>query len=229
MFPPFCHLGLVLLERTFAQNSAGRVEMIETSKDGGLLDLACLYLSGPMEYVADHGVEWRRKFIKLAKEAKLRLDIIDPTNKPGGDQMRIGEDKGHQTKLKTDGRWRELRDYVRKYRRFDLRFVDISDLLIAVVDPRVPQWGTSNEIYFAEAQHKPMFFIIDGGLKNLPNWLFDVVELDDAVKGTRCNVFQSVEEVVNELVLLNHGQIPMNDKWVLVRKHLEHARSQNPN
>lgn len=190
----------------------------------GRLDGACCYLSGPMEFVADHGVEWRRKFIRLTREAGLRIDFIDPTDKPGGEDIKIGENKEIQAKLQREGKWIQLRNYVHKYRRFDLRFVDYSDFLVAVIDPRVPQWGTANEIYFAEMEHKPIFFICDGGLYNLPRWLFDVVDLDDYDRGTRCNVFQSVEEVIEQLKELDHGMYHLSDKWVLVRKHIEAAR-----
>ena len=193
----------------------------------GKLDMACGYLSGPMEFVADHGVEWRRKFIKLVKEANLKIDLIDPTDKPGGIEVKIGENKAHQEQLQREGRWKELQEYVGDYRRFDLRFTDNADFLVVVVDPRVPQWGTSNEVYEAERQHKPMFFICDGGLANLPRWLFDVIDLDEGYNKP-CNVFQTVEEVVRQLVRLDNGVIPMSKKWVLVRKDLERRRNQNP-
>lgn len=191
----------------------------------GKLDGACCYLSGPMEFVADHGVEWRRKFVRLAKEAKLKIDFLDPTNKPGGEDIKIGENKEHQAKLQKEGKWVELRNYVHQYRRYDLRFVDYSDFLVVVVDPTVPQWGTSNEVYVSEMQHKPVFFIVEGGMYNLPRWLFDVVDVDDYYKGTQCNVFSSVEEVIEHLVELNDGRRHMDDRWVLVRKFLERARN----
>lgn len=180
----------------------------------GKLDGACGYLSGPMEFVADHGVEWRRKFIKLVSMAGLKVDLIDPTDKPGGIDVKIGENKAYQESLQKQGRWNELREYVKAYRRYDLRFVDISDFLVVVVDPRVPQWGTANEVYTAEQQHKPMFFICDGGLANLPRWLFDVVDLDNPIKNKRQNVFGSVEEVVQELKNLDIGAVPMSNEWV---------------
>lgn len=190
----------------------------------GKLDGACCYLSGPMEFAADHGVEWRRKFVRLIKEADLKIDCIDPTNKPGGSFVGNDEDKDYQVRLQREGRWIELQNYVSKYRRADLRFVDLSDFLVAVIDPRVPQWGTSNEVYEAERQHKPTFFIIEGGLEKLPRWLFDVIDLDNFMKGTRCNVFECVEQVVEELKLLDGGQLHMSDEWVLVRKHIEFSR-----
>ena len=106
----------------------------------GLLDGAWGYLSGPMEYVADHGVEWRRKFTRLVYEAELDVALIDPTDKPGGKDIKMGEDKATQVDLQSGGRFKELQQYVGKYRRFDLRFVDQSDFSVVVVDPRVPQW-----------------------------------------------------------------------------------------
>jgi hypothetical protein len=195
----------------------------------GKLDGACGYLSGPMEFVADHGVVWRRKFIKLVAEAGLKIDLIDPTDKPGGLDIKIGENKAYQEMLQREGRWQELRQYVKAYRRYDLRFVDISDFLVVVVDPRVPQWGTSNEVYTAEQQHKPIFFICEGGLYKLPRWLFDVADLDNPIKNKRCNVFGSVEEVVQELIKLDTGVEKMNDEWVLIRKNIEELRSKSVN
>jgi nucleoside 2-deoxyribosyltransferase len=190
----------------------------------GKLEGACCYLSGPMEFVADHGVEWRRKFIRLSKEAGLKIDYIDPTNKPGGQDVKIGENKEYQATLQREGKWHMLKNYVQSYRRYDLRFVDLSDFLVAVIDPTIPQWGTSNEIYVAETQHKPTFFIIEGGLAKLPRWLFGVVDLDNEILSTRCNVFDSVEAVISELVELDTGSLPMTNEWVLVRKHIERAR-----
>lgn len=186
----------------------------------GKLDCALGYLSGPMEYVADHGVEWRRKFSRLIYEAGLDIDLIDPTNKPGDDQ-KIGEDKFYQTKLKQEKRWKELAEYVGEYRRYDLRYVDYSDFIVVVVDPRVPQWGTSNEVYFGEMQHKPTFFVCDGGLSNLPNWLFDLLDFEG---DEPINVFESIEEVVAILKKLDSGERELSKEWVLVRKHIEQNR-----
>lgn len=193
----------------------------------GKLDGACGYLSGPMEFVADHGVEWRRKFIQMVKDAGLNIDLIDPTDKPGDESIKIGENKTVQVELQRQGRFKELQEYVHEYRRYDLRFVDISDFLVTVIDPRVPQWGTGNEVYVAEMQHKPNFFICEGGLYNLPRWLFDVIDrIEDDSKDTlkECNVYENLEEVVAELLALNSGQKPLNNEWVLVRKDIEQRR-----
>lgn len=191
----------------------------------GKLDMALGYLSGAMEFVPDHGVEWRKKFINLVKETELNIDLIDPTHKPGDIEE---EDKNHQVTLQKEGRFRELQKYVNNYRHLDLRYVDISDFLIVVVDPTVPQWGTSNETYLAEMQRKPTFFVVEGGLYNLPRWLFDVIgkitHEDPVLAQKEANVYGSIEEVVSELVALNNGEKQLSDKWVLVRSILSEEK-----
>lgn len=185
----------------------------------GKLEKATCYLSGPIEFAPDGGVQWRREFIRLTLEAGLKLYYIDPTNKPGGHNIPMMEDKSHQEKLQKEGRWQEMRDYVANYRAYDLRAVDASDFMIFLIDPTIPQWGTANEVYEAEREHKPSFFICEGGLYNLPRWLFDVVDLEE--DGLRCNVFETVEQVVQELVGYNDGTYPMGREWILFRKRLE--------
>jgi hypothetical protein len=183
------------------------------------LDESTAYLSGSMEMVADHGVEWRRKFIRLSNEAGLGVHYIDPTNKPGNINNigNIDEDKGYQELLQKEGRFEELKAYVAKYRREDLRYVDISDFLIASITPSVAQWGTSNEIYEAEKQHKPRFAIISSGLRKLPRWLFDVFNLED--------IFEKEEDVIDRLIKLDNGELPLDKRWVLVRKHIQNQRN----
>jgi hypothetical protein len=176
-----------------------------------------------MEFAKDHGVTWRRHFIHLVDQYRLNIDLIDPTDKPGGEDVHIGENKAHQQMLQETGQFRILQQYVHRYRRFDLRFTDNSDFLVVVVDPTIPQWGTANEVYVAETAHHPKFFICEGGLRKLPRWLFDVI--DDIGEDGTANVYQSVEEVVAELVALDNGVKPMSDEWVLIRKDIEERRT----
>lgn len=186
----------------------------------GKLDQAIVYLSGSMEAVADHGVGWRRKFIELSDLGGLDISFIDPTNKPGPPELKVGEDKAHQEMLQKEGRFEELRDYVADYRRYDLRACDYMDALVAYINPAVPHWGTPNEIYVAEAAHKPRFCVIEGGLSKLPRWLFDVFPLD--------HVFETLDDCIQRLVSLDDGTIPMSREWVLIRKYIISNRSSRP-
>lgn len=177
----------------------------------GKLDEAIFYLSGPMEFATDNGVGWRRKFVRLAMFSGLKIYFIDPTNKPGREHGN-NESRNYQTQLKKEGKFRELQSYVHKYRRDDLRFCDKLDAAIVVIDPKIPSWGTANEVFVSETEHKPMFVICEGGLEKLPNWCFDVFDLD--------LVFGSIEEVIEELVKLDSGEKPLDDRWVLIQQHL---------
>lgn len=190
-------------------------------KNEGKLDGSLCYLSGPMEYAKDNGIVWRRKFIKLCQKKGLKITFIDPTNKPGKEDLEIEEDKKTQIHLQETGQFLELKKYVSAYRRADLRFVDYSDFLVVLVDPNVHMCGTYNEIFTAEQQHKPIFFVCEGGLKKLPRWLFGVIDLDDPKKDKRCNVFESFEQVIEELEKINNGSLDTSHEWVLIRKHLE--------
>jgi hypothetical protein len=181
----------------------------------GQLDGACGYLSGAMEFVKDHGVAWRKKIIQLVDDANLDILLIDPTDKPGD---HIGENQALQSELQRTGKFDELRACVCQYRHKDLRYTDGSDFLIVMIDPAVPQWGTANEVYVGEDEHKPLFIICEGGLYTLPRWLFGVVKEDLS------NVYQSVEEVVAELIALDKGEKPMDDDWILFRRKLERQR-----
>lgn len=181
----------------------------------GKLDGATLYLSGGIDNVQDCGVGWRREFIKQIKENNLKINCIDPTNKPVEQSLKLGEglaDKEYQEKLQKEGHFEELKKHVTKYRHCDLRFCDISDILVCYIN-HVPQWGTANEIYVSEMQHKPRFVICPGGLYKLPRWLFDVFELED--------VFEDVNGVIKRLIEIDNGTRDTDEKWVLIRKYLE--------
>jgi nucleoside 2-deoxyribosyltransferase len=187
------------------------VGKFKTTRKGNL-DHATIYLSGPMEFVADAGVEWRKNFRRLIEEKGLKIKVIDPTQKPGESATAIAENKSYQERLQQEGRFEELRCYVHNYRRKDLRFVDISDAIVAVIDRNIYQCGTLNEVFVAEAQHKPILAIVEGGLYKLPRWLFDVLDFN--------LIFESVEEVIEYLELINQQENILDDRWVLVRKYL---------
>jgi len=181
-------------------------------KKKGNLHGAMIYLSGPMEFVKDDGVGWRKKIKGLIEESGLELKIIDPTQKPGESEDTIAENKKYQQMLQDTGRFDELAAFVHDYRRKDLRYVDICDALIAVIDKNTYQCGTLNEVFLAESQHKPILTICVGKEYELPRWLFDVID--------RKLLFETIEEVVEYLVKLNNQETPLDKTWVLVRKHI---------
>ena len=197
----------------------------------GKLDRAVVYLSGAMEYVADDGVEWRREFIKQCLLADLYIDFIDPTDKPGGEDVMIDENKALQIELQSTGQFKELQKRVNKFRRYDLGYTDQMDFMVTMISPGVAQWGTANEVYVGETNHRPNFFICPNSMYELPRWLFGVIDeikSDDPETALReSNVYGNVESVVAELIALDRGEKPLGDEWILVRKDIEDRRERN--
>ncbi len=181
-----------------------------------VLKNAVCYLSGPMQYAPDDGLGWRKKFIELS--ADIGLKIIDPTNKPNALGNQCHEEKGKVDRLKKNKSWDELTEYAKSFVRFDLRACDLADMIVAYLDPNIFTVGTIHEILVAENQQKPIFLILEGGKERASAWLFGILDHRD--------MFNSVEDCVNHLKKINSGQIPLDNRWVLIRDYLE---SENAN
>jgi hypothetical protein len=181
----------------------------------GLLKSSRAYLSGAMDYAPDHGIGWRRKFIELTKH--LEIGIIDPTNKPIPCTSELGPERQTMEILRSQGRWDELRSFVKRFRREDLRFCDIADFLVVGIDPTIHTVGTYDEVFTAERQKKPLLCIIEGGKKRLPYWDFAVFRTNE--------IFESVEECVGYLDGIDNGTIPLDDRWVLIGQYLQGSKN----
>jgi hypothetical protein len=178
----------------------------------GKLNEAICYLSGPIDKAKDLGRGWRKEFI--AKTSNLGMQIIDPCNKPASFVHEVKGDVRTVTKMREEKQWVELQKFVKKFRREDLRFTDVSDFLVVYIDPDVPSYGTLDELFTAEDQKKPCFCICKGGIECLPTWLFGVFRLEE--------VFGSIDECVAHLMKIDNGEINIEEdrRWVLFRKEL---------
>lgn len=177
----------------------------------GKLKKAVAYLSGAMDAAPDLGMGWRDKFTQLS--AHLGIVIINPCRKPPGCTVEVRNGHRVASTLRESKDWVGMQKFVNRLRREDLRYTDISDMLVVYIDPDVPSYGTPDEIYTAERQKKPLFCIIKGGIERLPVWLFGVFELHE--------IFSTVEECVSHLEKIDSGEIPLDARWVLIRDYLE--------
>ena len=174
------------------------------------LSNAVCYLSDSMEASKDWGMGWRKRFTEKAKSAGLNLVVLNPADKPAG-LMKEGKDDWAEVRRSKD--YPKIASYVKQIRRVDLRMVDLSDFLVVMVDKNVHACGTYDETFTAEDQHKPIFVICEGGLDNLPQWLFDVVNFEE--------VFDSDDALIKHLVDLDSGAVALDDRWVLIRDYLK--------
>jgi len=178
-------------------------------EDKPLIDGCYVYLSGPIDDAKDKGINWRRHFSLLSKQNNLNLVLLDPTNKPEGLPSEIDEEQSYISTLREEGKWSELRKFMKKIVRYDLRMVDISDFVVAYIDKNIHMCGTYNEAIIADIEKKPILLIIEGGKKMCPSWLFGIVHYD--------YMFDNVEECVAYLCKVNNRSVIIDDKWVLMR------------
>lgn len=141
-------------------------------KQGGILDRARAYLSGPMDFVASR--EEERKFGWRTRVGEFLLHhgvtVFDPWNKPEvsgmphygkEDEFTVnrrdawtygGDDASRSTRDSLcDEFWPTL--------HIDLRMTDLADFVIAYCPTNIYSVGTVHEIATARAQHKPVLLV----------------------------------------------------------------------
>lgn len=128
------------------------------------------YLVGAMDRVKDGGIGWRDDITPFLKE--FGVVVINPCKKPIG----LGIEDEQLRREIEDRKQAEDYDKIREdfgvIRTVDLRFVDVSDFLIANIDTSIHACGSYEEITTANKQKKPILIRCEQGKKNAPNWLF---------------------------------------------------------
>ena len=139
-----------------------------------LKNMRC-YLAGAIEKDSYGGAPWRDKIQADLKD--LGIQWLDPCKKPttvGVENHETGRNlKTHRSNLNGV----RVKELMKPIRAVDLRMVDLSDFVIARVDPDVPTFGTHEEIDRAINENKPTLIFIEGGLDKTPLWWFDKVDL----------------------------------------------------
>jgi nucleoside 2-deoxyribosyltransferase len=131
------------------------------------------YLAGPMDRVADGGIVWRQNLTPFLET--LGVVVLDPCDKPIDIGVEDTENRELRKELKEQEKFEEITPDMKTIRRTDLRMVDKSDFLIVNVDVDVHMCGTYEEETLANSQKKPILYRIDGGRKNVPDWLIGKV------------------------------------------------------
>ena len=175
----------------------------------GYLDKAKVYLCGGIDLCDDCGIPWRRDIRNKTRNIKkIKVKFFDPTDKPNGLVSECGIEKNKVNELKKAGMLKEAGDYVKRFRRYDLRMVDFSDFLIIKIDLNYHLCGSYFEVETACRQQKPVFAIIEQGRNSCPNWLLSYLKPEE--------IFNNVDECVYYLVKLDKGEIPLDDRWVII-------------
>ena len=162
------------------------------------------YLSGAMDKAADNGVGWRKSLIPFLNN--LGVIPLNPCEKPIEFDSEI-QNRELRSLLKSEDRFEELNNEVRKLRVIDLRMVDSADFLIVNVDNDVPSCGTWEEVTLANREKDPILIRCEQGKKEIPDWVWGMIPHQ--------HVFGKWEELKSYLVHV-HADPEVNTfkRWV---------------
>lgn len=170
------------------------------------------YLSGPMDYCENGGRHWRQELRPFLES--LNINVLDPTEKCYKISRDLPEkvaDMPYRRLLKSEGRYDELNQLLKKMRRVDLRSVDISDFLIVYLDYSIQMGGTYEEIVVAEKQNKPILVVCPQGKKQISDWWFAALDHN--------YFFDNFEQLKECLTNINNDSKDayVSDNWVFLR------------
>jgi len=128
------------------------------------------YLAGPIDRCPNSGREWRRR---ITPELHRRgIVVLDPMDKPIDEAHEDDESRKARHAFKGPAGYDDFASIMKKIHAIDLRMVNVSDFLVALVDLDVHACGTYDEISRANDQKKPVLVWCKQGKAAIPDWLF---------------------------------------------------------
>ena len=176
------------------------------SSENRLKGLKC-YLAGPIDHAKDDGKGWRNDVKKWLK--KFSVIVLDPCDKKvkHAKYKEVDEEKQKMMALKASGRFFELTQRMKEIVHYDLRMTDISDFLIVYINPEIQMFGTLHELLNSLHQRKPTLVVVEGGKKNVSNWLFGIMDFNF--------MFDDFDDLKEYLGHVNDGTIQADlSRWV---------------
>jgi len=175
-----------------------------------LLNKTIVYTVGAMEF--ENGRGWRQEAAIWLSEMGIR--VLDPYKKPF--LFAPSEEEDDHAKLKEklqNGDYEFVHQHMKEIIRYDLACVDRSDFILAYIDPAVNTIGSINELSLARSLRKPVFVVVNGGIKKCPLWLLGMFKPN--------YFYSSFEEVRKVLTDINNGVIlPSSDRWRLLKPEI---------
>lgn len=168
------------------------------------------YLIGPMQYA--EGRKWRDDISNTLID--MDVTIFDPYKKPFINAPDEDEETHDRlVKLMHSGCHDNVAEHMKQVRSFDLSMVDRADFIICYLDPKVPTFGTMEELSWACRCKKPTFVVVEGGKNETPFWVMGMFP--------HKYIYNSFKEVEKVLDKINNGDISIDsDRWRLFEPHL---------
>lgn len=172
----------------------------------GLLNKTRVYLIGAMQY--ENGRGWRERITPELQN--IGITVFDPYNKPFVDDTT--EDEAARAELKQwmeNGEFDRVTERMKRIRNFDLRLCDVSDFIIAHINPKVASWGTAEELTTNTRSKKPIFISVQGGKKACPLWILGMIP--------HKYIYNNVDEIMEMIRKIDKEEkIIDSDRWKLL-------------
>lgn len=175
-----------------------------------ILNKTKTYLIGPMQY--GDGRSWREDISSFLKT--IGVIVFDPYKKPFINSPSEDEET-HQRmyKLMQINEYDEVAEHFKAVRSFDLSMVDRADFIICYLNPKVPTYGTVEELVTAVRMKRPVFVVVEGGKKNTPLWVMGMLP--------HKYIYDSFDEIKQVLTNINNGLKSIDsDRWRLFEQEL---------
>jgi nucleoside 2-deoxyribosyltransferase len=163
-----------------------------------------------MEYA--QGMDWRELVEKTL--TPRNITVFNPYKKPFLNDCDESPDvRSRMRRSMHLGEYEEVTQWARDIRRYDLNLVDRSDFIIAYIIPSTASWGTAEELSTAVAARKPIFTVIQDGIKNCPLWLMGQLK--------HKYMYNTVEDALKMISRIDSGEVPIDSpSWRLLKPEL---------
>jgi hypothetical protein len=173
-----------------------------------ILNKTKVYLVGGMQYTEGRG--WREELTPKLKG--LGVTVFDPYIKPFIDDCNEDESvRANLKELMKNGDYDAVAKRMKTVRNFDLRLCDLSDFIIAHINPSVASWGSAEEIVTCVRAKKPVFLSIEGTKKACPLWIMGMLP--------HKYIYNNLDEVFATLQRIDSGEKKIDsDRWKLLQE-----------
>ena len=175
-----------------------------------ILEKTKTYLIGAMEYADGRG--WRDDMTEFLDSRGVV--VFNPykksfINAPEENEKTIVDLTG----MMENNDYEIVEKRMKEVRAFDLSMVDRSDFIICYINPKVPTFGTMEELSWAARLKRPVFIVVDGGKSKTPLWVMGMFP--------HKYIYNSFDEVREMLRSIDDGEkVIDSDRWRLFRPEL---------
>ena len=161
-----------------------------------------------MQY--ENGEEWRKKVQKCLE--KIGVVVFSPYEKPFLKDIDESETtRQFLLELMNKGKYGDVEKRMHEVRSYDLNLVDRADFIIAYINPKVPTFGSVEELVTAVRMKKPTFIAIEGKKSQCPLWILGMFP--------HKYIYDDIDGVLDMILKINSGEKEIDsDRWRLLKK-----------